>query len=494
MEFLFGLLGTSAPFLAVFTPTLALAYHLIGDQWTSDERVTIILWLNHNRSRQIYEDLITALLDRVSGFLGRREVRVRAASRWSFDQPEDQILARNTLPWSWGLLDFALLMAVAYPILSVIGQWVILGEGRLGTVTFLPLTQWTDRWFPVLLMAGSLCLFGLSATSKALLLRALFIPAAGLWLWFASELAAFAGAGAVAGLFAVALAAAGAFAGAVAGAVGFAFAVAGAGAGAFAVAFAGAGAFAFAGDYVRTKFEQRMTAPSRALLVWMAALFLVLLGVAIWAEPADANRLQEISAVLLFLGFLPLLNATADFASIGLTRLFLRRGAEGHPGRFGLYDLGAGALTFFGLGFAMVGTVALVKAFDGPVLIDLGVLLGSAGTPNAILTDPHAYWWRYVTFLSTLLPTVLHGVIATFAFVAMWPERLRTWIAKGLSSGTALQGRPACLTLSVLIALSVAVPCSILWYGGGFLFSHYPVIGETLIGVFRWFAVLTGAI
>ncbi|MEL7471305.1 MAG: hypothetical protein AAFN27_22825 [Pseudomonadota bacterium] len=187
-----------------------------------------------------------------------------------------------------------------------------------------------------------------------------------------------------------------------------------------------------------------------------------------------------------------------------MTRYFLARGAQGHPGRFGLYDLGAGAATFFGLGFAMVGTVALVKAFDGPVLIDLDLLLSSdcrSGAPpsfnecrGAILTEPHAYWWLYVTFLSTLLPTVLHGVIATFAFVAMWPEKLRTWIAAGLSSGTALQGRPACLTLCVLIALSVAVPCSILWHGGGFLFSHYPVVGETLIGVFRWFAVLTGAI
>lgn len=121
-------------------------------------------------------------------------------------------------------------------------------------------------------------------------------------------------------------------------------------------------------------------------------------------------------------------------------------------------------------------------------------MLGDANKPGSILADPHAYWWLYVTFLSTLLPTVLHLFIAAFAFAAMWPKWLREKIATGLNSGTALYGKPACLTLSVMMALSVAVPLTLLYYPGLALLTYSPHAGDTLIWIFRGFATLTGAI
>ena len=507
MEFITGLLwNPDFPFLTFFAPAFALAYWWIGGLWDRPERKDVVVWLKHDRSRYLYRHLIERALDTVSGFLGRREVRVRHSGPWNFDQTEYEILNRNRLAWSWGLLDFALLIAVAYPVFSMMGQWAVVGEGKIGSLTILPQTDWDDRWFPLFLLTCSGFAYVWALSTRIRWLRALFVPAIGFYFWFSIELDAIegvlAGALALAGAFAFAIAIAGAVAIAIAGPV--AIAIASAVAGAFASAVAGAFAFAIAGvlavaiagavDWARVRLEQKMARPSLALLGWLSVLFMGLLIASVWSQPTDATPIEGIAAFLLFLGFLPLLNAVADFASTGLTRYFLARGAAGHPGWFGLVDIVAGAATFFGLGFAMIGTVALVKALGGPKLIDLGVLLGPRGIPDAILTDPNAYWWLYLTFLSTLLPTVIHGFIATFVFVLIWPERLRMWLAKNVDVGGYLWGRLACLALTVLMALSVALPLTLLYYLGRALAVYYPHAGEVLIQIFRWFAVLTGAI
>lgn len=527
MEFITGLLwNPEFPFLTFFVPAFALAWWGLGGLWEREERKTFVLWLKHDRSRHLYRHLITRALDAVSDFLGRWEMRLRRGRGWH----ETEIMERNRLPWSWGLLDFALLLAVAYPIVSLIGQWAILGEGKFGSLTVLPQTDWDDRWLPLILLGCSLisCLW--AVTSNFRWLRTLFIPAIFFYVWFGEELKEYAlpvapavessgvlpifsfpipppvfvvaFATAFAFVFASALSAAGVFA--VAFAVAFVAAatpaitigpIAGAAvAFGFPVALAVVLAVAFAGDQARSMPERKMNRPSLGLLSWLSVLFIILLITAVRLQPTAQIPIKEISAILLFLGLLPLLNAVADFASSGLTRHFLARGVEGHLGWFGLVDLLAGVATFFALGFAMIGTVALVKAMGGPELINLFVLLGPPGIPNAILTDPHAYWWLYLTFLSTLLPTVLHGFIATFAFGLMWPERLRMWLATSLESGSYVAGRPACLALAVLIALSVALPLTMLYYVGWALAVYYPHAGEVLIGIFREFAVLTGAI
>jgi len=59
---------------------------------------------------------------------------------------------------TWRLYDVALLLAVAYPILFLVGQWVVTGaEGRVGSFVVLPETDfWPERAMPsVLVVAGA---------------------------------------------------------------------------------------------------------------------------------------------------------------------------------------------------------------------------------------------------------------------------------------------------------------------------------------------------
>ena len=357
---LVGILWGLGGGFTVFGVVWAFTLWWVGGLWDRPERHAVAFWLNQDRLGQIYSGIITTVLDAVSRFLGQRELRLRADQ--NFQQPDADILARNKLPWSWGLLDMALLMAIAYPVFSVIFQWIALGEGRLGTLTILPQADWKDRWLPALLLLASLMCYGFAVTFKIRWPRASFIPAIGFYVWFIFELDVLAVA------FASAVAVALAFAGAVAVAVAFALAGAGASAVAGAGTVAVAGAVAVAGDWLRARWEARLERPALALLLWIGVLFVALATTAILLQPQDRDRVGEVAAPLLFIGFLPLLNAMADFASIGLTRHFLARGAAGHPGWFGAVDVFFGALTFLCLGCAMICTVALVKTLGGPEL------------------------------------------------------------------------------------------------------------------------------
>ena len=57
---------------------------------------------------------------------------------------------------------------------------------------------------------------------------------------------------------------------------------------------------------------------------------------------------------MLFIGFLPLLNAWADFASVGLTRWRLRCGVQGHLVFNAVVDAVAAIAILFLLAFAII--------------------------------------------------------------------------------------------------------------------------------------------
>lgn len=501
MEFFLGLFwNPKFPFLTFFTPVFAFAYWWLGELWDRDERHVVAFWLQQNRPAARYRDLITRALDGISRIVGRHEVRAR--ERHQLDWPEPETLERNRQPWSWGLLDLTLLAAIAYPILSVLGQWAAGGAGRLGTLSILPQTATEDRWFPTLLMLGSLSLYGVAIGTKLRSLRALVIPAIGCWLW-ATVVELSAGAFALALVYALTASGMVSFTGAGTVAFAGAFAVAsltffadvGTGAASYVVAFIFFLVFAgiVAGDRVRSKIERQMTRSSLVLLAWTALWYIVLVA-SVLGYTSDSAGHEVVATIVLFIGFLPLLNAVADFVSWGLTRHFLSRGEAGRPGYYGAIDLALGGLSFIGLGCAVILTVALVRGLGGPVLIDLSVLLAPATMPNSILAQPHDYWWLYVTFMSTLLPTLAHGMIALFAVFVMWPAPLRTWLARNLNTGGYLWGRLACLVLSVLIALAVAVPLAALYHLSRWLAVDHPEVGAGLIAGFRWFAGAVGVL
>ena len=510
MDELLNWLGSQAAPIVIFTSVFAWAFWWVGDLWQQPERENVAEWLRSNRPLQIYRSLISGWLDRVSSFLARREILVRQEDSNEYPQSEEQILERNKSPWSWGLLDFALFLAVAYPVLSVFGQWVFSGEGRLGTLPILERSDVQDRAITSLWLVLSLLSYVLFLILESRWRYVIALVGFGIFLLFNLELQNSAGlfslavflASLAVGTSAVGLAFGMAFPGATVIAVVFGVALSSGfvSSGMFgggivsSLAMAAGVALGMAFEWARTRLEQNQARPVVVLFWWLVPMYLCLAVSTIWMHTDDRDAADQIAGLLMFLGFLPILNAVADFLSTGLTRHFLGIGARGNPWLYGFFDLVAGIVTFFGLGCSMIATVALVSAIGGPALIDLDVVLGDATVPGSVLQDPHAYWWLYVTFLSTLLPTAIHAFITCFAFIAMWPGALREWIANGLQTGQSWSGKPASLTLATLIALSAAVPFSILWYGGEMLMSHYPAIGETLVSIFRRFAMLTGAV
>ena len=145
----------------------------------------------------------------------------------------------------------------------------------------------------------------------------------------------------------------------------------------------------------------------------------------------------------------------------------------------------------------MIATIRLVAGLGGPAPLDLALIFGDARTPGSIRADPHAYWWLYATFLSTLLPTFLHLMLGVFSLPFFTPHRLRHWIARGLEKagqGDGPAGRWACLVLCLTLAASFTATAAIISYGARGLWFYFPDIGENILWVFEWFAGAIGAL
>lgn len=120
--------------LAVWLASFALAKKLLGGSRKADRGRRIWAWLAgklHSRLRNLYGDGITLLLswlDRGAGddFL---EKAARLQSRIAF---------RNPSPWSYGLYDLTLKLALAYPLLFFVVGWMLWGGTVTGLDTFLP--------------------------------------------------------------------------------------------------------------------------------------------------------------------------------------------------------------------------------------------------------------------------------------------------------------------------------------------------------------------
>lgn len=376
--------------------------------------------------------------------------------------------------WSGGLAGFALALAVAYPVLAVIGQWVFLNsDGRLGPLLLLEGGKpgWL-RYGTMSLLVGAVAGWYAAYRAQGLSRLVLALVATGL---------AVAGAGAFAGAVAVAVAVAGAFAVAGAVAVAVAFAVAGAGAGAGAVAVAGAVVVVWVGD--------RLGRPATGLAVWTIGLLAVLAAVTATVAEPSARPVGEVAALLLFLGTLPILNGLADFLSLGLTRWTMRQGLrEGERiWAWMLADLAAGLALLLLLGFAIIAYVHAVRFPDGTPLADLPAVFAE------IRTAPAAYWWVYVMLFTTLLPTLLHLLVASFGGVLQLSPWLRSHIADGLergAQGDAVLGRWAVQWLCLAMTVSVMAPVM----AAGLLWVNAEAIGLAFLDVFEGFAWLIGVL
>ncbi len=425
---------------------------------------------------------------------------------WERGDPKTHL----TRAWGWRLYDKCLLLSLLYPLIFVIGQWAVSAEGVPGLIgSFVILAADATQGQRIFTAVWLILLFGYLSQRQRLTarLQSVFegfaaVPLFGRWCVknakdladlvflagagafavavagaFAGAFAfAFAFAGAVAGAFAVAFAVAGAVAGAFAFAFAFAFAVAVAFAGAFAVAVAGAFAFAVV---LLMVFGFGWLHKRRPILAYCLLIPAALSLYALLLANFDLNA--RATSLILFLGLLPLVNAQFDFLSVTATRHLLRRGlaSETALGQFlwGLFDVVVGGICFFLLCLTAVTVAHAANLLSGDPVIDL----------NAVFTNPAAHIWLFITFLTTLLPTFLHFILALFstAIAVCWPEWLRKTCAEQLEAHH-VNGKPAAVAMRAHIAIALTAGAStaicvflarLLWAGLG----HLHLAGDFIL-------------
>lgn len=198
---------------------------------------------------------------------------------------------------------------------------------------------------------------------------------------------------------------------------------------------------------------------------------------------------------VLFFGLQPLLNGLTDFGSLGLTRWLLREKTLNRGWSFGwssLADtLGAAVFLFLLVALSLAAVVFGVKPGAEP-LIDLDALFAG------LRSRPQDYWWLGFMVFSTLLPTLLHFIVALSSITLLTPRRLRLRIADGLEAGAAgdwERGRAAKLALAGLASFALWWPAFVVLYGGYWIWSAdhglrdgLVYLAELYVGWLRGFA------
>ncbi|TVS06783.1 MAG: hypothetical protein EA407_00505 [Rhodobacteraceae bacterium] len=414
-------------------------------------------WLAGTLRRSTYTQIYTTLIRRLLTPLWTR-----------FCDP-----APDKAPWptqfraalTWRLYDRALLIAVVYPILLLVGQWVVTGaEGRVGSFVVLPeAVFWPERTVVILMLlivsAGFLGRKLASASQRPavakladwLPLLAAAIAGTGAVTFAGAGAGTFALAGAI--VLAVGAAATGAIAMAIAFVIAAALAVAGVGAAAFAGVFAGAVALAVVVKYLDKSARPRA---ARALVTGGVVLFAPVLAFTVdWSTiPGDFRT------VFLFLAVLPLLNALFDVVSYAATLSLTRRGLQSRlPLLWGVADLALACLLFLALGATLVAAIHGLNLLAGVLLLDLVALF------DGVTSTPGAYFWLYAMLFSTILPTALHAALSLLGLQGIWPRAPRRRVAIWVESAdaSALQTFRASLALGMVWTVPLLLLVAIIW-------------------------------
>lgn len=181
--------------------------------------------------------------------------------------------------------------------------------------------------------------------------------------------------------------------------------------------------------------------------------------------------------ILIFLGFLPLLNAFFDFLSIGLTRVLLRKSLKSRtPFLYSFFDLIGGILIFLALKLSLIYILTTISFSNGIDIIDFK---GKTGLFKGIKSMPDSYLWLVFTLFSTLIPTILHLNIACFSIAALRVKPLKLFllktptIFKHPSKTGWLKTTFSFLLLSAIISFFILAPVSILFSLWSFLVGNH---------------------
>ncbi len=155
-----------------------------------------------------------------------------------------------------------------------------------------------------------------------------------------------------------------------------------------------------------------------------------------------------------------------------------------------MIDLLGGGLIFAALGMALISYVHFIRLPDGTALLDLpGVF--------ADLQDPDTrgnYGWLAFMLASTLIPTLLHGMVGVFTVLLSYPQPLRLWVTQKLENGgngSDIDGWQGAAAYCAMLTLSIWVPlCICYWL---LRMDHGAVLGRVIDG-FAIYALLIGAI
>lgn len=230
--------------------------------------------------------------------------------------------------------------------------------------------------------------------------------------------------------------------------------------------------------------------PLQVLTITLSLLYVF---VAFLIEPVGALLpLRDYGLLLLFLLILPIVNGIADFASTGCTRYCLGKAVEGdvfHPW-WVFVDVVAGITCFVLLACMFILIVHVSDTYTNHQLVDLDKLLGDAVVQRSILNAPNEYWWLYIAFGSTLVPTFLHLILWVCSIPIVSPKLLRAFQVKLLNSGlsgNSVSGRGAILLLSLQAAVAITSTCYVSYKAVSLVSVHHPEVLVGLVNVFRMF-------
>ena len=216
----------------------------------------------------------------------------------------------------------------------------------------------------------------------------------------------------------------------------------------------------------------------------------------------DTRNLLLSVTFVVFLALLPLLNAAWDWVSLGVSRGLLAGIFHGlHRGwvplAWGLADFILAFLFMAGLVAMVVAAVAYLNVLSvgggGTLMVDLqGLFTGLRADPG----NPEFYW-IYFMLLSTLIPTLLHLLIAgasVMQSIAHHWQRAVQWresAAKELLDNSVIRLN-ARVYLTIVPMLGLVVPLGLLWGLQKALTIHGGWLGGRMIDWAEYIARAVG--
>ena len=406
------------------------------------------------------------------------------------------------------VLERAMLIAVAYPILLPTLIWMVTGQAaQLGSAEFLPNRDFWDVWPERAAVLGMFVILAvaLAAQRKAAPSRKPFFLRPDTWLTILASASAIGfivaiiddGKFAVFGASIIGIAWLYAYAFRFAGVVAITVAVGGTCGGVFLVPAAGEAADTLIG------LGEALSVVATTLIAaslwktgregWSVVLATVCVAVTLAGSTfvADWSKVNEDRrTVFLFLGLFPIVNALFDALSYGITLSLMRLGLRGwQPLLAALCDVICALILFLGVGVALTAAAAGLNALANTPIVDIGAMLAR------VIDSPQQNLWVFLMLFSTALPTLIHFILAMLGAQALVPGPLRraafTLITAPPDAPFAPIFAPA-LT-GVVLALPFALAGGLAWlvwvFAKGAILAGLGVYAQTLL----WIATRMGA-